>query len=220
VRNLRKASKMAGLAFKNAIRLHKDAILLYKNGSYPSANQLSILAQEEIGKAFILEEHVYQVTLYPESIDIKTEDLLIKSLLSHKVKQGWFSRQAVDFLEDRRKKLPKFWKEVTTGKLEELKQNSTYVGLSKQGGKINIKGRLIEPWSRVKQEEVKGYITRVNDYIKILIVGCRRGVYSVDTYEVDALLTLELWHELSTLWEYTSPKTEVLIEEIRKFDIE
>lgn len=220
MRSLEKASKMAGMAFKNGIRLHKDAILLYKNGSYPSSLQLSILAQEEIGKAFLLEEHVHQMSGRTEDINTEDEELMLKALISHKVKQGWFSRVVGDYFKYRGNKVPKFWKEVMTGVLDEKKQNATYVGLTKQGRKSNINGRLIEPLTRVKIAEVKQYITRVNDYIIILIEECRRELSIVDTEEVNDNLTLELSKELSILWPYTTKETKKRLIEIRKHKLQ
>lgn len=70
MKDFTKVAKMAAFAFQNGIRLHKDAILLYKNKSYPSAIQISILSQEEIGKAFLLEDYIFLV--------IKTDEILVK----------------------------------------------------------------------------------------------------------------------------------------------
>ena len=42
--NLLKISKMEGLAFKNALRLHEDSSILFKEKSYPTAFFLSVLA--------------------------------------------------------------------------------------------------------------------------------------------------------------------------------
>jgi AbiV family abortive infection protein len=50
-----KLRRIVYLALKNAIRLHLDSIFLFKNKSYPSALQLSILTLEELGKAKELE---------------------------------------------------------------------------------------------------------------------------------------------------------------------
>lgn len=58
--NLKKLEKMEELTFKNALRLHFDSITMYKNRSYPTAYFLSILALEELGKASLLDDFVWQ----------------------------------------------------------------------------------------------------------------------------------------------------------------
>lgn len=45
-----KIVRMSILCYKNSLRLHQDSIYLYKRRSYPSANALSIIAIEEMGK--------------------------------------------------------------------------------------------------------------------------------------------------------------------------
>lgn len=60
--NLRKVEKMAYLALENGLRLHQDSILLFNNKRYPSAYFLSILALEEIGKFFLIEDFCEGVT--------------------------------------------------------------------------------------------------------------------------------------------------------------
>lgn len=211
---------MAGLAFANGVRLHKDAVLLFKNGSFPSAYFFSILAQEEIGKAFILEEHIFQMGGRSEDITPDLEKLILDSTLSHKVKQGWFSREADDYWKYKGKRLSKFIKETSNGKLEDKKQNSVYVGLTRKGKSVDARGRIINPLDRVKPDEVKSHITRVNDYIVVLIEGCRRNVYSVDTEELDSYLTINLAQELEALWPYSAKATQSRLKQIRKFKIE
>ena len=211
---------MAQLSFQNAIRLHKDAIALYKLGSFLTAYQLSILSQEEIGKTFLLEEHIFQMAGRVKDIDKETEDIMTKALLSHRVKQRWFSRVADDYFKYKGKRLSKFIREVESGKLEENKQNATYVGLTKQNKTMNPNGKIINPLKRVKTEDAKKHITRVNDYIVDLIEGCRRGVYSVDTEEVDSCLTMDLAKELELLWSLKSKETQISLRKIRKFEID
>lgn len=54
-----KLNKIATEALRNAIRLHFDAILLYENGSFPSALQLSILSLEELSKADWVNHYIW-----------------------------------------------------------------------------------------------------------------------------------------------------------------
>jgi AbiV family abortive infection protein len=62
-----KLTKIALESFKNALRLHFDAILLFRNNSYPSSYQLSVLSLEEFSKSHWV-EHYYWSNLVNESI--------------------------------------------------------------------------------------------------------------------------------------------------------
>ncbi|MBI2410173.1 AbiV family abortive infection protein [Candidatus Kaiserbacteria bacterium] len=57
--NLEKIDWLALAALDNAIRLHKDAISLYRDQRYPSSFLLSVLSQEEIGKAHMASDFVW-----------------------------------------------------------------------------------------------------------------------------------------------------------------
>src|SRR3989344_5798437 len=153
MKNLKKVSKVSALAFRNGLRLHKDSIFLYKNKSYPSSYQLSIIAQEEIGKSYIMEEHILQMGGRTKDINSDLVKVIIDAMLSHRVKQGWFSRQADDVWKYHGKKYPRIINDISSGRLEEKKQNSTYVGLTKQAGKVNPNGKVINPEKKVKQED-------------------------------------------------------------------
>jgi len=205
------------LSFENAIRLHKDSILLFKHKSFPTSYQLSILAQEEIGKSSLLEEHIFQMGCRIGEIDSEMDELMAKALKSHRCKQGWFSRVADDYFMPSRRH---YYREVESGRLDKKKQNATYVGLTEQGGKLNIKGKIIIPASRVKEKDVTAQITRVNDYIVKLIEECRRGISSVDTDEVDSILTIRLSNELEALWGNKAKDTQTRLAKVRKCEIE
>jgi AbiV family abortive infection protein len=85
-----KFKKIAAEALKNSIRLHKDSILLYKNSSYPSAFQLSILAMEELAKAKWV-GHYYTSSIYNDGFpDEKFEQYWLKLLYFHPEKQFAF----------------------------------------------------------------------------------------------------------------------------------
>lgn len=219
--NLKKVKKLAEKSFLNGLRLHKDSMFLFKNESYPTSYALSILAQEEIGKSFLMSEIVFQNT-DGHSLSKEETDLIIKCMLSHTVKQGWFSREVGDYFKNRRGKvLSKMYREVSSGKLEENKQNSLYVGLSKVSKKINFKtARVVEPTKRIKAQQARLHITRVNDFIIELVEGCRRGVTMIDIEEVDNLLTLDLVTELETCWPMKSKTSESIINRYRKLEID
>lgn len=54
-----KLNKIATESLRNTIRLHFDSMLLYENGSYPSALQLSVLALEEFSKANWVDHYIW-----------------------------------------------------------------------------------------------------------------------------------------------------------------
>ena len=214
MRNLKKVAKMSRLAFSNALRLHKDSIFLFNYKSFPSAYLMSVLSQEEIGKSFILEDHIFQMRGREDVKDSDYEKFIIKALINHKLKQSRFSRQTGDIWRYSGKKYPKSIREMSTGKLEEKKQDSLYVGLTRKEGKLNPKGKIINPTDRISSKEAQYQITRTNDFIIELIEGCRRGVYMVDTEELDSILTIDLSEELEELW---TIKTRFLVSKLKKF---
>ncbi|NIE63033.1 AbiV family abortive infection protein [Burkholderia sp. Ax-1719] len=55
--SLYKWKKLGKESLLNALRLHRDAILLFKAGSFPSAFQLSVLSLEEFAKAKWVEHY-------------------------------------------------------------------------------------------------------------------------------------------------------------------
>src|SRR5262245_6680941 len=95
--NLNKISKVAGLAFKNALRLHFDSILLFEHESYPSAYFLSILALEELGKYTLLDDFVWHSRVDGRHED-ELKDILIDGILRHQLKQKIFAWDAKDFI--------------------------------------------------------------------------------------------------------------------------
>jgi AbiV family abortive infection protein len=226
MKNLKKAAKLAALSFSNGIRLHKDSILLYKNASIPSSYQLSILAQEEIGKAFLLEEHVFRSYEHKGEGNPTYKSLpeiqkwLSDDFVSHKSKQIWFSRQADETRVRKGSFFPKYMQDASSGLLEKEKQNSIYVGLTKNKGRINLNGKRIDPIKRINNQKTKKHITRVNDFITVLIEGCRRGTHGVDTEDLDNILTIALLKELEQLWPEKSLYTKNVLKKIRKFSLE
>lgn len=86
---IRKLSRMCVLCYKNCVRLHNDSILLYKNGSYPTAYAISIIALEEMGKYITLSNG-----LFYGSFSIDVDEAFISEVLSdtynHRSKQRIF----------------------------------------------------------------------------------------------------------------------------------
>src|ERR1700680_3995497 len=88
--SIRKLNALQYACIQNALRLHFDSVLLAKVRSFTSAFAISVIASEELGKAFGIAETIFQARfnkgrLYAE--DTK----FVRALLSdHKLKQAWF----------------------------------------------------------------------------------------------------------------------------------
>jgi AbiV family abortive infection protein len=80
---------MSILCYKNAIRLHQDSILLFKRKSYPSANALSIIAIEEMGKYQSLSDALFYGYFEGGSDEAFIVDFLSETY-DHRLKQRVF----------------------------------------------------------------------------------------------------------------------------------
>jgi len=201
--NLDKFDRMAELSLKNSLRLHYDAIYLFNRRSYPSAYFLSVLSLEEIGKVLLLGDLIHYSLMneaegYPHLDDGYTQHLL-SNLYTHKWKQMRFARDASDYHT-------RLWKLLTSGKLEQQKLNSVYVGLERTKGKINLKGRIKSPFN-VKQEKAKKQITIVNDFLIILTLGVVQDQFGLDTPQVEQHLNRKLISKLQRRWKYMNSAT-------------
>lgn len=195
-----KAARMSAAAFLNAVRLHRDAVMLYDTGRYPSAFQLSVLSQEEIGKCFLLEEFVFRVAAkYPDPADSRR---LLAAIVSHRWKQLWFAKQEVDMsLHPLSREEMRFFTEAQSGVLEKRKQDATYVGLTRTlMGRPDGNGRILVPASRVGQRHAAEQITRVGDVFAWLVHGYLDNVLVMDTEDLEACLSPQLAAELDDLW--------------------
>ncbi|MHC4642033.1 MAG: AbiV family abortive infection protein [Planctomycetota bacterium] len=151
-----KLEKLAQLSLKNAIRLHFDSILLYKNKSYPSAFQLSVLALEEIGKAKELEVYYFHSKFDSGPMEPKDEEKYLGLHFSHQWKQKAFlARELFDYS-------PAYVKLIEEKKLEWKKQKATYVGLKLNKGKVDFSSRIHAPFS-FSSKDAKQQISLIND---------------------------------------------------------
>ncbi len=95
--SFRKLDELGFQCFQNALRLHSDSILLFNKKSFASAFALSVIASEELGKGFAIEEIVFQARL-GEGLGEQDTKLLRALLSDHKLKQGWFVSSVSDGL--------------------------------------------------------------------------------------------------------------------------
>lgn len=216
--NSRKMGRLAAESFKNGLRLHRDSIALFDRHSYPSSYQLSILAQEEIGKTFVFEEVAFQY----RASDMTEEDaarFLKATLLDHRVKQSWFVRHAGEWTgRGGLGSLSAFATEVYEGKLERRKQNAVYVGLPVRNKTIDLKGRINRP-RKIKRQQAEQHITGVNDFVIEIIERCRRDLSIVDTSELDEALDHSLVAELEALWSSSSSASRRRLKRIRNWPL-
>jgi AbiV family abortive infection protein len=155
--NLRTLQHFAGQSLRNAMRLHFDSILLYKYKSFPSAFFISVIAMEELGKAYWADHFVF----YSKDVryDNELETAWVNKLHSdHRAKQLWFLRQMAKVDE-------RFYQFVNSRQLDILKQDSIYVGLQKVGhGVPRTKGKLINP-KNLKSGKVKTQLNMLHDFL-------------------------------------------------------
>lgn len=150
-----KLARLASEALRNSLRLHFDAMLLFRNGSYPSAFQLAVLSLEEFAKAKWVEHYVWTAETNEGYPDEAFEQEWLKLLYRHPEKQWEFiGREVFDYS-------PKFSDFVQKRGLEAKKQRATYVGLARSRGTIDIKSRISTPAS-IRKKDAAQLISLVN----------------------------------------------------------
>ncbi|OGC77679.1 MAG: hypothetical protein A2Z27_00950 [candidate division Zixibacteria bacterium RBG_16_50_21] len=198
--NLRKIERMAYLSLKNGLRLHADSILLYNNKRYPTAYFLSILALEEIGKFFLIEDFWWHSKV-DGRMEAKWEHKFIELIYSHRPKQSVFASNLYG-------PLPKatFARQLLSGSVEKAKQNSVYVGLPRFKRVISFKGKIINP-IKIKRSKAKRQITSVNDKILEFILSVAKDVWMVETELTRQMINVTLYNKIRKKWAPVSPKT-------------
>jgi len=122
--SFRKLDQLEFQCYENALRLHLDSVLLFRERSFPSAFALSVIASEEFGKGFALAEISYQAHLN-KGFHEEDKKYLRKLLSDHKIKQGWFASHVFGGLELARqlRQLKKY------ERIQTEKNNAIYVGV-------------------------------------------------------------------------------------------
>jgi len=207
--SLNKVDKMAGLSFENGLRLHFDSILLFENKSYPSAYFLSVLAIEEIGKAWLIMDFLYH-SLAGGRKEKEWEEEFLERIYLHTTKQSSFAYNFDSPIATNR-----FFKSLYKGELEILKQNSVYVGLARNKRKINLKSRVNNPL-KIDQMKAQKQITNVNDCLLEFTLGVMKQVYYVDSYCVENLLNKRLLSKLKGKWSLTGSKTKTRLKKLER----
>jgi AbiV family abortive infection protein len=156
-----KLERLATESLRNSLRLHFDSILLFDSKSYASAFQLAVLCMEEFAKANWINDYVWKSETNGGYLNKEQEQQWLKLLYFHPDKQKNFvSRDYFSYS-------PKFTKRVFSNNLEQMKQNSVYVGLSKSKGKVEIDSRISTP-GRIKKNDAQQIISLMNsEYLEI-----------------------------------------------------
>jgi len=207
--SLQKLEKMEELTFKNALRLHFDSIMMYKNHSYPTAYFLSILALEELGKASLLDDFIWHSRIEGRT-DISEQEKWLETMYLHKPKQRLFSKQFWSLMTSARKVL----RDIDSGKIEIDKQNAVYVSLPKKSRKIELKGRISTPFN-VTSKKAKEQITVVSDYLATFTLGVMKGVHGADNPRIERLLNSRLLSKLRKQWHWHSHEAELLLSTLK-----
>ncbi len=160
-----KFKKIAEESLRNALRLHEDSIVLYKNTSYPSAFQLSVLSLEEFAKAKWVDHYYYSTITnggFPKKGESGYEEYVefeqgwLKLLYLHPEKQfAFIGREIFEYA-------PSFVSKIQDKKLEFQKQQAVYVGLERSKGKINNSSRISIPTKKIKLETAKQMVSLMN----------------------------------------------------------
>jgi AbiV family abortive infection protein len=176
-----KFKKIAEESLRNALRLHEDSITLYRNASYPSAFQLSVLSLEEFAKAKWV-DHYYYSTITNDGFPNKDEDgyeeyvkfeqAWLKLLFLHPEKQfAFIGREVLDYA-------PSFVSKIRDRKLEFQKQQAVYVGLERSKGKVDTSSRISIPTKKIKLETAKQMISLLNhEFVEVYELIVRNDEY-------------------------------------------
>lgn len=205
-----KLARMEILAFKNGLRLHFDAIQLFRLKSYPSAYFLSVLALEEFGKA----EAIAHFLFYWAESSLSEEQLQewFGALYKHPFKHHAFYRGRLPM--GSLKRLQSALDKV--GMIEMLKQSSVYVGLPRNKKLVNLKGKINNPF-KVTRAKATQQITVVNDYLIELTMGQIHKHYGIDNEGIQRLLNRPFLAKLFKAWSNKGSEIKRQITKIEKW---
>lgn len=209
--NLKKVEKMAYLSIVNGLRLHFDSIILFKNKSYPSSFLLSILALEEFGKFFLIEDFWWSSKINGR-MGKEWEEKYIGAIYFHKSKQISFAYH-LDVPYSMAKS--KFIKELYNGNIENNKQNATYVHLPKNKRELNLKGKINNPIN-ISRKKAINQITNLNDKLKELTLCAIKDSYCFDIDLAYKILNQRLYTKLQKFWTFTKPTTTLKLNRFKK----
>jgi AbiV family abortive infection protein len=188
--DLRKLQHVAGLALKNGIRLHFDSINLYNLKSYNTALFISVIAMEEIGKAFWSDHFVFH-----SRVDGRYDEDFEKEWINHLF--GDHKGKQLSFIYQIFRKIDKkYIAYVQSKQLDKLKQDSIYVGLEKTAkGYPRTDGKIINP-SKHDIIKTKEQILLIHNFLESEIEDINKGMIYHDLAVFRNILNSELLEKL------------------------
>ncbi|HEY9097710.1 MAG TPA: AbiV family abortive infection protein [Thiobacillus sp.] len=180
-----KYKRLATESLRNALRLHADSIFLYRSGSFPSAFQLAVLALEEFSKAKWIEHYYYSSITNEGFPGVDFEQQWLTLLYSHPEKQYHFVAQDLFGFS------PKLVRFIQSKKLEEKKQQAVYVGLKRNGKRIDTTSRVSTP-ARIKESDAKQIISLVNQELVDIFTTIEQSETYFGIAEMDELIYPDL----------------------------
>lgn len=209
---LNKLKRMAILSFKNAVRLHEDAVLLFEEDRIPSSLHTSVLSIEELGKFYLIEEFLFQSIGGVEFTEEQLHEWLQISF-SHVAKQRWFARRADNSFVS--KTLIRI---LQSGELDVIKQKATYVGFPRKKRGIDFEKRVGTPF-RTSRKRTMDFLTTVNDYLIVMSLITRKGEYMLDVPNIEDWLAEQSFEgHFRELWPHMRPSTKHYIEKLEKLE--
>jgi len=187
---LRKLQHVAGLSLKNGIRLHFDSIYLYNLKSYNTALFISVIAMEEIGKAFWTDHFVFHSRVDGRSDEDFEKEWINQLFADHKGKQLSFIYQIFRNIDK------KYIEYVQSKQLDKLKQDSIYVGLEKPvKGFPRTDGKIINP-SKYNKMKTKKQILLIQNFLQSEIENINKGIIYHDLDAFMKILNTDLLDKL------------------------
>jgi AbiV family abortive infection protein len=159
----RKLNALQYACLQNALRLHFDSVLLAKGRSFASAFAISVIASEELGKAFGIAEIIFQAGFDKGRLQAEDSKFVRALLSDHKLKQGWFVSSFFDILG------PKdVFRRYQT--IQIAKNNAIYAGVRKGNHQI------VRPFL-ISASKAKRQIRTVNNALIDSVEGTLNGTY-------------------------------------------
>ena len=189
---MRKIERMGRLALDNSITLHRDSAALWRRGSFGSAMALSVLAAEELGKYWLLDELVYRSRIDGKPTP-QAQEAYLNQLFNHRTKQDAFIPAASEHLP------PGSVQRILDGQLNVQKLRGLYVGPPKSGKALSLADRTVAPQYTGKERAAR-QITYVSDALLAWAAGGASGVIVLDIDEAQSLLTWNLARKLRRAW--------------------
>jgi AbiV family abortive infection protein len=167
----RKLNELQYECYQNALRLHFDSVLLAKARSFASAFAISVIASEELGKGFGIEEMSFQAGQMGGLGRIEEKKYLRALLSDHKLKQAWFVSSFLIGISISKSVLKRYQN------IQTAKNNAIYVGVKK--GNHQIVRPFLVSASKAKQQ-----IRTVNDaLIELVEARLRDGDCDAEVFD-------------------------------------